>query len=170
MGFPYIPETEEEIRRKQAMSYYDMNHGGMPKENPLQDVLKQLMGGAGPRGATFAGRVIPQGQSPNLKQLLTQPPQESPDAEGMGAIMAGASPLAGKVLTAAEKKMYEKMSPTQRSVRAPQDFKRRLAGEHVPPLGEALPPRPSYPPLGGENQEQTAALMALFESMMNGRK
>jgi hypothetical protein len=60
--------------------WYDPS-GGV---NPLQDVLKQLMGGAGPRGATYAGRVIPQGTTPNLKQLLTQQPQESPDAEGMG--------------------------------------------------------------------------------------
>ena len=97
---------EERVRRW-------MNHNGTPPlfpdpdydeaqrrklgANPLQGILKQLMGGAGPRGATFAGRVIPQGQTPNLKELLTQTPQESPDAEGMGGIAtlaAGGLPAA----------------------------------------------------------------------------
>ncbi len=62
------PAWEEAQRRKMGGS-----------GNPLQDILKQLMGGAGPRGATFGGRVIPHGQAPNLKALLTQMPIDVPE-------------------------------------------------------------------------------------------
>ena len=53
--------------------------------NPIQGILKQLMGQAGPRGATFRGRVNPQGQAPDLKTLLTQMPIDVPE-ESYGAL------------------------------------------------------------------------------------
>lgn len=55
-------------------------------ENPLAILLQQLMQQAGPRGATFAGRVIEPGTQPDLRTLMTRPPTESPDAEGMGGL------------------------------------------------------------------------------------
>lgn len=67
--------------------------------NPLEALLQQLMQQAGPRGATFAGRVIPQGQTPDLRTLMTQAPTESPDAEGMGGAALAAGPLAKRMIS-----------------------------------------------------------------------
>ena len=56
--------------------------------NPLETLLQLLSEQAGPRGSTFAGRVVPQGQQPDLKTLMTQLPNESPDAEGLAGLLA----------------------------------------------------------------------------------
>jgi len=61
--------------------------------NPLETLIQLLSQVAGPRGSTFSGRVIPQGQTPNLRALMTQQPTESPDAEGLAG--AGASLATG---------------------------------------------------------------------------
>ena len=62
----------------------------------LQDLLHLLIQEAGPRGSTFAGRVIPRGEQPSLRDILTRPAQESPDAEGMGAALASGTLLLPK--------------------------------------------------------------------------
>ena len=61
-------------------------------DNPLEILMRLLAQEAGPRGYTMAGRVVPQGQTPSLRELMSRPPQETPDAEGFGALLAG-SPL-----------------------------------------------------------------------------
>mgnify|MGYP001578866529 FL=1 len=43
---------------------------------------------AGPRGATFMGRYIPQGSNPALSQLLSRPANEPIEGEGMGGMGA----------------------------------------------------------------------------------
>lgn len=58
--------------------------------NPLDALIQALSAAAGPRGSTFAGRVIPQGAQPTAKEALAQLPTESPDAEGMGTALANA--------------------------------------------------------------------------------
>jgi len=61
--------------------------------NPLEALIYQLTQQAGPRGATFAGRYIPQDQEnlPSLESILSRLPTESPDAEGF----ANLAPLIG---------------------------------------------------------------------------
>ena len=71
-------------------------------DNPLDMLISLLSQQAGPRGSTFAGRVIPKGQNPSLEDLLARLPTESPDAEGMGsaALLAAGS---GQLLLSAPK-------------------------------------------------------------------
>lgn len=59
----------------------------------LRHAMMGLAEQAGPRGYTFAGRVIPQGETPDLKKIMMQPAVDVPDAEGMG-YLAAASPAA----------------------------------------------------------------------------
>ena len=49
-----------------------------------QDILNQLLQQAGPRGATYAGRVVQQPTS--VAELMAQRPTDSPDAEGLGGL------------------------------------------------------------------------------------
>lgn len=49
--------------------------------NPLETLIELLSSQAGPRGSTFAGRIVPQGQRPGLRELMTQIPVAVPDAE-----------------------------------------------------------------------------------------
>ena len=62
-------------------------------EHTLQSLLEQ----SGPRGATFMGRYIPQGQNPSLSQLLSRPANEPVEGEGMGGMM-GIMGVGGTVL------------------------------------------------------------------------
>src|ERR1043166_9080939 len=48
----------------------------------MDDLLSQVLSQAGPRGATFAGRYIPQGSKPSLKQLLTRVPTSEMETAG----------------------------------------------------------------------------------------
>jgi len=57
----------------------------------LTDIILQLQQQAGPRGSTFAGRVVPQGQYPSLTELLMRPPTEPVEGEGMGGALLGAA-------------------------------------------------------------------------------
>ena len=61
-------------------------------ENPLSDLIMQLAAQSGPRGALFAGRRIPQGQTPDIAALLMQMPMDIPE-EGYG-MLPSINPLA----------------------------------------------------------------------------
>lgn len=71
----------------------------------LDDLFKLLQAGAqsrpdlvasGAKPYTFAGRVGYAGQPSNITETLSRPPQESPDAEGLGTAMSAAA-IGGKV-------------------------------------------------------------------------
>jgi len=86
--------------------------------NPLDALIQQLSQSAGPRGSTFAGRVIPQGKTPDINTLMATPPTDVPDAEGFGnALLAAGIPLANKMripqnvkLSQVLSKMYDDMA------------------------------------------------------------
>ena len=56
-----------------------------------ENTLKQLRAQAGPRGATYVGRVVEPGSTETSTEILSRLPVESPDAEGLGtaALAAG---------------------------------------------------------------------------------
>jgi len=56
--------------------------------NPLEALIQQLTIGAGPRGSTFAGRVIPPGNQPDVVKVLSQLPQDVPDMDWGAALPA----------------------------------------------------------------------------------
>lgn len=106
--------------------------------NPLEALIQQLTQRAGPRGSTFAGRVIPQGQSPDVVALLSQLPTESPDAEGMGGLgmLAGAAGLKRVTTTPIRQTMQESLSQGPKHI----DWT-TVAEPMINMIDDAIPPR-----------------------------
>lgn len=90
------------------------------------------LGQAGPT-ATFAGRLVPQGQ-PDLAKLLMQPPTESPDAEGMGV----AGPAIAGAVTARSAAAAKTAAKNATRVVGAGPLVKALGGQELGPLEKLI--------------------------------